>query len=89
MQRQPDFQAKSAERAVVGGDFTVVLADSGADNREPQPGTTGFAVAGFIRAVERPEDMFAIFRADTRAVVIDHNADTFGVGTECDLNMLV
>ena len=55
------FPAKSAERAVVGGDFTVVLADSGADNRESQAGTTGFAVAGFIRAVERTEDMFAIF----------------------------
>ncbi|MNL83601.1 hypothetical protein D3C87_2112940 [compost metagenome] len=66
-----------------------MLIDCRLDNRQAQAGAARSAIAGFVGAIERPENLLAIFLADARAVVVDHNGDALIVGAECHGNARV
>ncbi|CNT94576.1 Uncharacterised protein [Salmonella enterica subsp. enterica serovar Bovismorbificans] len=57
------------------------------DNRQPQPGAARLAVARLISAIERTEDLLAVFRADARPVVIDRDRNTVFIHREADFNL--
>ena len=63
-----------------------MLLNSGFDNRQPQAGAAGLAVARLVGPVEWPENLFAILRADSRAVVIDVNRNPVFIHREADGN---
>ena len=66
-----------------------MLLNSGFDNRQPQAGAAGLAVARLVGPVEWPENLFAILRADARAVVIDVNRNPVFIHREADGNLRV
>lgn len=48
-----------------------MLVDRRFDDRRAEAGAAGFAVARFIGAVERTEDLLAVFGTDAGAVVVN------------------
>ena len=59
------------------------------DNRQPQTGAAGLAIASLVGTIERTENLFAILRADARAVIIDVDRDSVFIHRETDGNFRV
>ncbi len=66
-----------------------MLLHGGFHNRQAQPRTARFPVARLVGAVERTEDLLAVFRADARTVVVDDDGDPVFIHRERHLNLRV
>ncbi len=71
MQRQPQHQPQAAKRTVFGLHPAAMLVDSRLDYCQAEAGAAGFAVARLVGAIERTEDLLAVFGADAGAVVVN------------------
>ena len=64
-----------------------MLLHSGFNNRQTQPGTARFTVPRLVGAVERTENLLAIFRAYAWTIVIHNDGDTVFIHREGHLNL--
>ena len=57
------------------------------NNRQAKTGAAGFAIACFIGTVERPENLFTIFRTHAWTIVINVYRDAGNIDGEADADM--
>ena len=66
-----------------------MLLHGGFNNRQTQPRTAGLAVARLVGAVERTENLLAIFRADAGTIVIDNDRNPVFIHRKRHFNLRV
>ena len=66
-----------------------MLLDRGLNDGQPQPCSAGLPIARFIGTIKRAEDLFAVFRANARAIVINRYRNAVFIHREADFNLRV